>query len=654
MGAEQDRIRRAALQGLASAEAQKQVQFGENFADTMGGYGQGAKNYIMGGLGDLIGNVSGFMGDEDTAARMAFESDELYRRGGEFFDQGLAGGENYLDASSMPITPQEKSARASSLDKLLLEQNQKTAKFSELVDAGGPYDAGFDPFLQTGKPNTTAIRKEGESKDDFRNRILNEQSVTSSYDFEGPQSLSPAQIMQQKINDLIDVEASSAGGRGNRQSGEAIGEREQFLDETVPLDGERDMDAASTAFMEALAETNKAKGQEQPKAESRADLLEKYKQEFAEATGIEIDGKPDNSQALMAMGLSLMQNRAGKGFNIGKILNAAGVAGEKAMPYIAKASSEAKAASLAAGKYALGRIQEGESAAAAFAKELRTHNRAYQLEKYKIEQGFRLEELKQEGKKGKLDDGKERISVGGNKDLKLGLARSDGRLVFTTPAQDAANISSAYVKYTDGLDNIDVMTEALNNIAAAQGGGALKRLKDSAATLAVTFGLADPETMFGEGGISDADKFKVYQQATINAFKKLILQESQVSNLDLTTLFASFGEVGFMDSPQKANAAIDKMMDYMMTKRSALQPFIEDFYNEDMYLNTEDYNNTQKKLEVFGVQPPSRASSGEGGRMSLNLATIAPFRNTDNTLVNPNITVGDSGQLKYTSPSKTG
>ena len=198
------------------------------------------------------------------------------------------------------------------------------------------------------------------------------------------------------------------------------------------------------------------------------------------------------------------------------------------------------------------------------------------------------------------------------------------------------------------------MREALNNIATATEGAALKRFGDQAKTLAVTFGLADPEAMFGEGEISDANKFKVYQQATINAFKKLILQESQVSNLDLTTLFASFGEVGFMDSPQKANAAIDKMMDYMMTKRSALQPFIEDFYNEDMYLNTEDYNNTQKKLEVLGATPPSKASSGEGGRMSLDLATLAPFRNPQGELVNPNITVGDSGQLKYTSPSKAG
>ena len=642
----------------AAAEAKADVAFGQNFGNRLAGYNEGLGNYLKGGLGDLIGNVSGFFGDEDTAARMAFESDELYRRGGEFFDQGLAGGQKYLDESSIPISPGERLARESALAAELVKKSQDNTDFLKIAESLNGLDAGIGSSLQSGKPNISFTRKEGESKEDFKNRIIKEQRVTagapaSSYD------VVPSELTGQSASELqskIDA-LTASGGKGRGQTNEQKGERAAFAKEQArkndPMGDYSGEEPTVDLFMQAMADGNVAEGKEQPKAESREDMLEKYKQEFADATGIDISGKPDNSQALMAMGLSMMKNRAGKGFNIGNMLSAVGDAGEKAMPYVAKAASEAKAASASAGKYALGRIQAGEASAAEFAKELRTHNRAYDLEKYKLEEQYKLEELKQKGKKGELKSS-ERISVGGNKDLKLGLARSGDRLVFATPAQDAANISSAYVKYTEGLDNVDVMRDALSNIAAAQGGAALKRLKDSAGTLAVTFGLADPETLFGEGGISDANKFKVYQQATINAFKKLILQESQVSNLDLTTLFASFGEVGFMDSPQKANAAIDKMMDYMMTKRSALQPFIEDFYNEDMYLNTEDYNNTQKKLEVFGVKPPSKASSGEGGRMSLDLATLAPFRNPEGQLVNPNITVGDSGQLKYTSPSKTG
>ena len=55
----------------------------------------------------------------------------------------------------------------------------------------------------------------------------------------------------------------------------------------------------------------------------------------------------------MALGLGLMQNRAGKGFNVGKILNAVGQAGEKALPALEKAKTKAQTAALAAGKYAL-------------------------------------------------------------------------------------------------------------------------------------------------------------------------------------------------------------------------------------------------------------------------------------------------------------
>jgi hypothetical protein len=55
----------------------------------------------------------------------------------------------------------------------------------------------------------------------------------------------------------------------------------------------------------------------------------------------------------MSFGLALMQNKAGKGFNIGRMLSAVGEAGEKAMPAFQQAKKEAKAEQLAAGKYAL-------------------------------------------------------------------------------------------------------------------------------------------------------------------------------------------------------------------------------------------------------------------------------------------------------------
>tara|TARA_Y100000004_G_scaffold128540_1_gene144777 strand:+ start:1518 stop:3371 length:1854 start_codon:yes stop_codon:yes gene_type:complete len=90
---------------------------------------------------------------------------------------------------------------------------------------------------------------------------------------------------------------------------------------------------------------------------------EEYIKEFGDATGLDISGDPDTKQALMSFGLALMQNRAGKGFNISNILRATGEAGEAAMPEFSKAVSEAKAIRAKAGAYALAKTDEDKKAA---------------------------------------------------------------------------------------------------------------------------------------------------------------------------------------------------------------------------------------------------------------------------------------------------
>jgi hypothetical protein len=85
--------------------------------------------------------------------------------------------------------------------------------------------------------------------------------------------------------------------------------------------------------------------------------FDEYINEFGEATGLDISGEADTKQALMSFGLALMQNRAGKGFNISNILGAVGEAGEAAMPDFRKATAEAKAIRAKAGSYALGKTE---------------------------------------------------------------------------------------------------------------------------------------------------------------------------------------------------------------------------------------------------------------------------------------------------------
>ena len=99
--------------------------------------------------------------------------------------------------------------------------------------------------------------------------------------------------------------------------------------------------------------------------------IEDYKADFQKATGIDVSGEPDNKMALMSLGLSLMQNKAGKGFNLSNILTSVGEAGEAAMPAFQKAKDDARAGQIAAGKFALQQTQADEKTKLALAKEKR-------------------------------------------------------------------------------------------------------------------------------------------------------------------------------------------------------------------------------------------------------------------------------------------
>ena len=111
--------------------------------------------------------------------------------------------------------------------------------------------------------------------------------------------------------------------------------------------------------------------------------IEDYKKDFAEATGIDVSGKPDKSTALMALGLALMQNKAGKGFNVGKMLTAVGEAGEKALPVFEKAKQKAELGAAKAGEYALGKVDEDEAEAKLKEEEMRDRTNYYVIPKGK-------------------------------------------------------------------------------------------------------------------------------------------------------------------------------------------------------------------------------------------------------------------------------
>ncbi len=135
------------------------------------------------------------------------------------------------------------------------------------------------------------------------------------------------------------------GGRGTMV--EKPGDRAAAFSEAAVT--QEQADEGFLAAMDDFFESARGAGPEMPKNRT----IEEYKKVFSEATGIDTSGKVDKKDALMAFGLALMQNKAGKGFNVGKMLQSVGEAGDKAMPALQRAKTLAREGALAGGKYAL-------------------------------------------------------------------------------------------------------------------------------------------------------------------------------------------------------------------------------------------------------------------------------------------------------------
>jgi len=589
-------MRIEAARKKAAAEARADVKFGQNFGNRLAGYNEGLENYLKGGLGDLIGNVSGFFGDEDTAARLAFESDELYRRGGEFFDKGLAGGQKYLDESSIPITPQERSARESAL----AEQLVKKAQAAENTQAGEIAGMGT-PLVD---PMASGLDVEYQAEN--------------------------ARQLQEKIAAI-----AAKGGKGRGSTNEQIGERDAFnqvLDmkakkeaaKNDPMGDYSGEEPTVDLFMQAMADGNVAQGKEQPKAESREDLLEKYKQEFADATGIDISGKPDTSQALMAMGLSMMQNRAGKGFNVGRMLSAVGEAGEKAMPYVTKAASEAKAATAAAGKYALQKITNNENAEKAVAAATLKAQREFALELMKLDNAREVAAINSSGKANKIENVSKLQPLGKDGGVTFSIGNVRGESKFANAAADVGSVTRAWDKYSRGQAILQEMKTSLDKIESADS-TALDGIYESVISSLDKLGISDAKKVFEEG-VGPRASFNINRQSMINGFKRLLLQESQVSDLDLRTMTASFGNADIWSSIPASQMAIDNMMVYFGGKKKTLEHPLTIFSDRDFYTSDAEFDKVMKHLEKQGIGGFGGVSNGASIPAASNVDGVSTVR----------------------------
>ena len=355
--------------------------------------------------------------------------------------------------------------------------------------------------------------------------------------------------------------------------------------------------AVEDAFLGGMSEYYKALAQDVPEVGDRKELLQKYMQEFSEATGIPIGDKIDKSQALMALGLGLMQNRAGKGFNVGRMLSSVGEAGQAAMPYLTKAKDEAKQARIAAGKYALQKIESDESAVDAIKSANRALYNDLALENMKHKNAMEKEILKAELEGNESKKIEALKSVG---DLKIRIGSQDiilkrganvedeGRVVWQDPVGDAKNIATAYRKTTGGLNSIARMNELLDLMAAEAegqvGGTAVQGLLDKAKEVAVSVGM-DLGPYTGGEDVSPRVQYEKLSNALLANFKRYLTSETGngISTYDVQQIQAALGKFGTFDDIKGAKMALNEIMPMFTHSLSVLEPLVEDFSDRNQY-----------------------------------------------------------------------
>ena len=368
----------------------------------------------------------------------------------------------------------------------------------------------------------------------------------------------------------------------------------------------------------SVEEYMKILGKDVPDAINREEALEKYKKEFSEATGIDVTGKVDKSSALMAFGLAMMQNRAGKGFNVGRMLSEVGKAGEAAMPALEKAKDEAKQARIAAGKYALQQIKSDEDARdaiiasnAALKKELLLKD----LE-FKRDRQLLIDEAILDGNEAKLTEAlknteQKTIKVGA-KEVKIGLGQDiefGGRSVFTSPDFDARQVADAYKKTGEGLDILRQMEGLLLQLKdqgeGKLGGTALQGAIEGVISVGNSLGMDIPYPSGDD--VSLTQQLEVMQRQVLARFKKFIAQETGngISNVDVQDIKAAMGQYNYFEDIDKAIMSVDEMQQLFLSSQNTLDPIVDMFMDRNSYrgneTGTSDYEKVVKMFsEKFG------------------------------------------------------
>ena len=384
------------------------------------------------------------------------------------------------------------------------------------------------------------------------------------------------------------------------------------------------------------------------KGETKEEALERYKKEFSDATGIDASGKVDKSRALMAFGLALMQNKAGKGFNVGKMLTAVSEAGESALPALDKATADAKAARISAGKYALQQIKSDEDASSAVRASSLAYAREIAMEELKAENKIREEiaKAKLEGQNFDIGEGAytTKFKIGSEEvGIRRAVNPNTGRSIYVDPSSVVNSVTGAYNKTLAGLETINQMNSLIDTLDAARsdtGGTTGKLLLDRAQGVLSSMGLGSPESFFSDvdalvasgelpkefKGMSVESGSDTLRRALILRFKRFMSQETGngISNVDVQNLEGASGKFAAFTNVNESRGALSELRTLFTGSLNTLDDEIARLSDPKQYLTYGNdnylYDETMSQLQTaLNKNSPWRTATTAEGVTTFNV-----------------------------------
>jgi len=412
---------------------------------------------------------------------------------------------------------------------------------------------------------------------------------------------------------------------------------------------------------DSLASYNKMLGL----APSKAKTMQEYKDEFSKATGIDISGDPDNKAALTAFGLALMQNKAGKGFNVGKLLSSIGEAGEKALPLMERARQEARANQLAAGQYALGETKTATANRQKFLVDQATYLRDRRDQVLGAETA-RINQLSDNEEKRRAERELARVKFGYDLDVKLADAdlkgaqkaaenkvktsdtisfedpgvkglkittatrASDGKQVFKQPVLEASALGTALGDVQEGITSLDRVRDAIIKVKDLPAGATGQKAKEMLQGIASSLNLNLNQEPVFEKKVIDGEEVEVFagysdkpkpladadaiRKRVILQFKRFLTQETGngISNVDIKQVEAILGGIDWFGDPNVALKSIEEAKTIFTAKKSKINTYLKQFGDETRYTNADDYKASRQAirdaaLKAYKIGDPSEA-----------------------------------------------